>query len=93
MNKDAITRNHPCWGSNGKSITKKQLIDGEFPVVGGGVSPLGLHNIHNLDKHTILISKDGANAGFVSMYETPIFATGHALYVKDIKDTIIKKYL
>ena len=79
--------------ANGKSITKKDLKEGKIPVVGGGVKPLGFHNIHNIEKNTIIISKDGANAGYVNIFKEPIFATGHCLYIKNIDACIIKKYI
>jgi type I restriction enzyme, S subunit len=82
-----------CEIANGKSITKKDLKDGKIPVVGGGVKPLGFHNIHNIENNTIIISKDGANAGYVNIFKEPIFATGHCLYIKNIDACITKKYL
>lgn len=82
-----------CEIKNGTSITKDKLKTGNIQVVGGGVKPLGFHNIHNLEKNTILISKDGANAGFVSIYDNPIFATGHALFINNIHLNVKKFYL
>lgn len=90
-----ITKNFGdiCEINNGKNITKTNIKQGNIPVVGGGVKPLGYHNISNLKSNTIIISKDGANAGFVSKYKIPIFATGHALYICNINNIINKEYL
>lgn len=82
-----------CEIKNGKSITKDKLINGIYPVVGGGTKPLGNHNKFNINENTILISKDGANAGYVSIYNKKIFATGHCLYIDNIKNKINKNYL
>lgn len=82
-----------CEIANGKSITKKNLKTGIVPVVGGGVKPLGFHNTHNIEKNTITMSKDGANAGFVNIFDEPIFATGHCLYIRNIHNSIVKNYL
>ena len=80
-----------CEIKNGKAITKQQLNEGNIPVVGGGVKPLGYHNEYNLEENTIIISKDGANAGYVSIYPIKIYASGHALYIDNIKINVIKK--
>jgi len=84
-----------CGIGNGKSITKKNLVpEGNIPVVGGGIKLVGYHNVSNLEKDSITISKDGANAGYVAFQVKAIFATGHCLYIKDInKEKIRKKYL
>jgi len=33
-----------CKFKNGKGIKKKELIDGEYAVIGGGQKPMGYHN-------------------------------------------------
>ena len=74
-----------CEFHNGKNISKADLVSGEYPVVGGGKSPLGYHNKFNVDENTILISKDGAYAGFVSKYNKKVFVSGHGIYISNIK--------
>lgn len=70
-----------CELNNGKNITKKDLCHGSYPVVGGGKSPLGYHNIYNIPKKTIIISKDGAYAGYVSRYDSKVFVSNHGIYI------------
>ena len=82
-----------CEFKNGTNITKDKLIIGEYPVVGGGQSPLGYHNIYNVDENTILISKDGAYAGFVSKYNNKVFVSNHGIYISKIKENINKDYI
>ena len=82
-----------CEFKNGINITKDKLIIGEYPVVGGGQSPLGYHNIYNVDENTILISKDGAYAGFVSKYNKKVFVSNHGIYISKIKENINKDYI
>jgi type I restriction-modification system DNA methylase subunit len=82
-----------CECKNGTNITKDKLIIGEYPVVGGGQSPLGYHNIYNVDENTILISKDGAYAGFVSKYNKKVFVSNHGIYISKIKENINKDYI
>ena len=62
-----------CEFQNGKTITKKDLIDGEYPVVGGGQTPMGKHNKYNTEENTILCSSSGAYSGFISMYNTKVW--------------------
>jgi len=81
-----------CEIKNGKNITKSKLIDGPYPVVGGGKSPMGFHNNYNTEENSIIISKDGAYAGYVSMYDTKTWITGHGLHVVP-NENINKMYL
>lgn len=63
-----------CEFKNGKTITKKQLIEGDYPVIGGGVKPIGYHNEYNRDENTVLVSSSGS-AGYVSKYNSKIWAS------------------
>ena len=64
-----------CEFKNGKGIKKDTLIDGEYPVIGGGQKPMGYHNEYNTDKNTILCSSSGAYAGFISKYDKKAWAS------------------
>lgn len=59
----------------GTSITKRNVIDGDVPVIAGGRSPAYYHNVSNRDGQTIVIAGSGAYAGFVSWWEQPIFVS------------------
>ncbi len=59
-----------CEFQNGKNITKSELIDGIYPVIGGGQKPMGYHNNYNTNENIILCSSSGAYAGFISKYNT-----------------------
>ena len=74
-------------------MSKHFLIEGKFPVIGGGQSPLGYHNIYNAEKNTILISKDGAYAGFISKYDTKVFVSNHGIYISKIRENINRDYI
>ncbi len=58
----------------GKNITRENAIDGVFPVVAGGLEPSCYHNDCNTAKPVITISASGANAGFVRLYHTEVWA-------------------
>lgn len=60
---------------NGKGIKKDTLVEGEYPVIGGGQKPMGFHNEYNNDENTILCSSSGAYAGFISKYDKKVWAS------------------
>lgn len=59
----------------GQLITEGTATSGDIPVIAGGKKPSYFHNKANRFNKTITISGSGANAGFVSFHETPIFAS------------------
>jgi len=64
-----------CIIKRGTTITKKDTVDGDIPVVAGGIRPTYYHNESNRDGHVITVSGSGANAGFINFYKEPIFAS------------------
>jgi type I restriction enzyme S subunit len=64
-----------CNFKNGKGIKKDTLVEGEYPVIGGGQKPLGFHNDYNTNENTILCSSSGAYAGFISKYTKKVWAS------------------
>lgn len=56
-------------------LTSEQYIAGNIPVIAGGKSAAGYHNIANRPANTITISASGASAGYVAFHDYPIFAT------------------
>ena len=76
--KDGIvvkTLGESCKFKNGKAIKKNTLIEGEYPVIGGGQKPMGFHNEYNTNENTILCSSSGAYAGFISKYDKKVWAS------------------
>lgn len=59
----------------GDMLTSGQYITGNIPVIAGGKSAAGYHNITNRPANTITISASGASAGYVAFHDYPIFAT------------------
>ena len=59
----------------GKTITKKDVIDGSIPVVAGGLEPAYYCNKSNTAERVITISGSGANAGFTKMYFEKVWAS------------------
>ncbi len=59
----------------GKTITKKEIVEGNIPVVAGGLEPAYYCNKSNTDDRVITISGSGANAGFTRMYFEKVWAS------------------
>lgn len=82
-----------CKIKNGKNISCSELIDGPYPVIGGGQKPMGYHNTYNIDKGKIIIAKIGEYAGFVSFTTFETFITSNGLYLDNVLENINVKYL
>lgn len=86
----------------GKTITKKEIIEGTVPVVAGGLEPAYYCDKSNTAARVITISGSGANAGFTRMYFEKVWASDCSFidvnttsflhfvycYLKDNKTTI-----
>lgn len=59
----------------GSMLKSSEYLFGNVPVIAGGTTPAGFHNVANRRGRTITISASGANAGYISYYKEPIFAT------------------
>jgi hypothetical protein len=70
---------------SGKSLPKDKMIDGKYPVIGGGEKLSGLHNEYNYDEKFIFIARVGS-AGHVSKYNGKCYITDlvGAFIVKNI---------
>tara|TARA_B100000963_G_scaffold154090_1_gene134180 strand:+ start:13362 stop:14549 length:1188 start_codon:yes stop_codon:yes gene_type:complete len=58
----------------GKNLTKKQMVEGDIPVVSAGIKPSGFHNISNVTGPIVTVSASGANAGYISLYLRDVWA-------------------
>ena len=77
--------------NKGTYITKKQVIPGNIPVILGGVEPAYWHSESNHDSEGIVIPRSGANAGFASYWNEPIFVSDG--FVLDAKPGIDMRFL
>lgn len=82
-----------CNFKNGKNLTKRNLIEGEYCVIGGGKNPLGNHNNYNRDENTILCSSSGAYSGYISKYDTKVWASDCFSIHSKNKEILNEKYL
>jgi type I restriction enzyme S subunit len=77
----------------GRNITFEHAVDGNIPVVGGGLEPTYYHNKANVFAPVITISASGANAGYVNMYDTDIWASDCSYINKNSTKYIYSLYL
>ena len=63
-----------CEIKTGKGITKKDSNEnGTYPIISGGVTPMGYYHIFNREGRTVTISRVGANAGLVSFIDKKFY--------------------
>lgn len=70
-----VNINDYCEFKRGTSVTKKDVTEGDIPVIAGGQQPAYYHNIANRPPNTITVSSSGAYSGFVAFHSQPIFAS------------------
>ncbi len=59
----------------GQLITSSTLMPGDIPVIAGGKQPAYYNASANRFGRTVTISASGASAGYVALYDEPIFAS------------------
>ena len=62
----------------GKPMPKTDIVEGDVPVIGGGISPMGFHNTSTNDAYTPIISQRGT-AGHISRYQSKTWITPNAV--------------
>ena len=59
----------------GKNLLSKDAIPGKIPVIAGGLEPATYHNQSNTTSPVLTISASGANAGFVNLWNIPVWSS------------------
>lgn len=59
----------------GKGLLSKDAVDGDVPVIAGGLEPATFHNEANTKAPVVTISASGANAGFVNLWQIPVWSS------------------
>jgi len=77
----------------GKNLTKSEAIEGEFPVVAGGLEPSCYHNESNTKVPVITVSASGANAGFVRLYHIPVWSSDSSYIDETITPYVYFSYV
>ena len=76
----------------GKIITKAKSVDGNIPVVAGGIDPAYFHNQSNVSFPVVTISSSG-NAGFVRLYQQNIWASDCSYISNEQSSSVFYWYL
>ena len=59
----------------GKNLLSKNAIPGSIPVIAGGLTPAIFHNEANTVAPVLTISASGANAGYVNLWNIPVWSS------------------
>ena len=90
---DIVNINDYCDFKRGTSVTKKDVTEGEIPVIAGGQQAAYYHNVANRKTNTITVSSSGAYAGFVNFHSQPIFASDCFTIAPKNENELDVKYL
>ena len=80
-----------CSFRRGKTITAKNAIEGNIPVIAGGQSPSYYHNQANREGESITVAGSGAYAGFVAYWNQPIYVSD--AFTVDPSNMLLHKYV
>ena len=72
----------------GKNLLSKNAIFGSIPVVAGGIEPAIYHNTSNTKAPVLAISASGANAGYVSLWNIPIWSSDSSYIDSSMTDDV-----
>ena len=77
----------------GKGLLSKNAILGSVPVIAGGLEPSTYHNVANTQSPVLAISASGANAGYVSLWNIPIWSSDSSFIDSSMTDDIYFWYV
>lgn len=77
----------------GKNLLSRDAVFGDVPVVAGGLEPATYHNISNTKAPVITISASGANAGYVSLWNIPVWSSDSSYIDNNITENIYFWYV
>ena len=77
----------------GKNLLSKDAIPGEVPVVAGGLEPATYHNTANTKAPVLTISASGANAGFVNLWNIPVWSSDSSYIDSEMTNDVYFWYI
>ena len=77
----------------GKGLLSKNAVFGNVPVVAGGLEPSTYHNAANTVAPVLAISASGANAGYVSLWNIPIWSSDSSFIDSSMTDNVYFWYV
>lgn len=72
----------------GRGLLSKDAIKGDVPVVAGGLEPSTYHNAANTVSPVITISASGANAGFIRLWNIPVWSSDSSFIDSSVTDFV-----
>lgn len=80
--------------TRGKSITIDKLVAGDYKVIGGGYTFMSnTHNEYNCEPNDVIMSGDGAYAGFINKFNQKIMITNHCNKMLMVNDKFSKDFM
>ena len=77
----------------GKNLLSRDAILGDVPVVAGGIEPATYHNTSNTKAPVITISASGANAGYINLWNIPVWSSDSSYIDNDITENVYFWYV
>ena len=71
-----------CEFKRGKNITSSEMEEGNVPVISAGLEPSGYHSCSNVRRVNVTMSSSGANAGYIAIHYSDIWAADCS-YIKE----------
>jgi restriction endonuclease S subunit len=79
--------------SSGINLPSHKMIDGQYPVFGGGGSTSFTHEAYNVDFETLAIGRVGARCGCVFKVQKKSWVTDNALYALSVDNRFDLDYV
>lgn len=76
----------------GTTITQREAINGNVPVVAGGKQEAYYHNVSNREPNVVTISASGS-AGYVNYWDVPIFASDCYTIVSRKEEELLTRFI
>lgn len=77
----------------GKGLLVKDTIFGDVPVVAGGIEPATYHNESNTSAPVLTISASGANAGYVRLWNIPVWSSDSSFIDSNMTEDVYFWYV
>ena len=93
-----ISNGNRCIGDyiipkRGKGLLSKNAVYGDIPVVAGGLEPATYHNVANTISPVLTISASGANAGYVNLWNKPVWSSDSSFIDSSMTDNVYFWYV
>lgn len=77
----------------GKALLSKDAVEGDVPVIAGGLSPATYHNVANTKAPVLTISASGANAGYVALWNVDVWSSDSSYIDSNMTENVYFWYV